>query len=92
MKIDTSTTAGKIQVMQAHADGKIIQVRVDRAGGWVEKEPRWNWTSIDYRIKPQTLHQAAQDSINYDEEHTEYVDGYHAGAEFGAQWQKEKDL
>jgi hypothetical protein len=61
--IDTSTTAGKIAVMQAHAaDWKSVEVRERSPNGRWEKltdqeprqgdEPAWNWWRFDYRIAP----------------------------------------
>ena len=65
MKIDTSTTAGKIAVMQAYEDGKEVQVR-DASScvvGWgkiFHNPPKWSWHDSDYRIKPQTVEEAAK--------------------------------
>ena len=87
MKIDTSTTAGKIQVMQAFEDGKKIEGACE--SGWLHitgGTPTWNWSAGNYRIKPQTVEDA--------------YDAYMRGIEFldtqssfiaGAEWQKEQD-
>jgi len=96
MKIDTSTTVGKIAVMQHFSDGKTIQFDNADSSSWIdfnqsEGEVDWDWGNYDYRIKPKTLNEAATLSIKYNVEHCEYVDGYHAGAIFGAQWQREQD-
>jgi len=55
MEIDTTTTAGKIAVMQAFEDGKVIESRMKPLpDNWtVAKPPVWNWMSMDYRIKPE---------------------------------------
>lgn len=48
------TTKEKIEVMQAFADGKQIQTRsVLSNSDWVDmnREPSWNWTINNYRIK-----------------------------------------
>ena len=91
-KIDTITTAGKVAVMEAEESGKEIEATRYDPNGWFDPLAiSWNWSKFNYRIKPQTLHQAARESIEYNSEHTQYVDGYHAGAKFGAKWQREQD-
>lgn len=50
------TTEEKIKVMQAYADGKQIEMRLSHLiidGAWVscEKEPAWDWDTMEYRIK-----------------------------------------
>lgn len=54
MIIDTSTTHGKILVMQAHMEGAELQCR--KAGGFPVWECAdavvWDWLRYDYRIKP----------------------------------------
>jgi len=51
-----STLAEKIAVMQAHADGKVIQFRGSSCHGphvWTDVlQPLWAWNSRDYRVKP----------------------------------------
>lgn len=93
MKIDTSTTAGKIEVMQASEKNRTIQRKIHPQAPWTDSlNTNWDWISNDYRIKPQTLNEAARLSLVKSKvEHFQYVDGYHAGAIFGAQWQREKD-
>lgn len=89
MKIDTSTTAGKIQVMQAFDDGKAIEKYVD--GHWcgvISKSPTWGWTSYSYRIKPQTLEDAVSEAI--DSEIPELQKSEIGWARFGAKWQMAK--
>lgn len=50
------TTQEKIAVMQAHVDGKTIQVYSYSNGGWSESyDPRWNWTDFTYRIAPELI-------------------------------------
>lgn len=51
--IDTSTTAGKIAVMQEFERGHKVQFKKS----WMEKyedaaEPTWDWSAGDYRLKP----------------------------------------
>jgi hypothetical protein len=48
------TTKEKIEVMQAHLDGKDIECRESGEHEWENintKEPVWNWVHFDYRIK-----------------------------------------
>lgn len=54
-EIDTSTTAGKIAVMQAHEGGKKIQALfVAPNTEWHDSpHPSWDWANFDYRIKPE---------------------------------------
>ena len=65
MKIDTDTTAGKIAVMQAQLNGQTIQANNGDNFGWISiptnKNPLWKWSKFDYRIKPQTVEEAAID-------------------------------
>lgn len=49
-----TTTQEKIAVMQAHVDGKKIQIYSN--GSWSESyDPRWNWTDFDYRVAPELI-------------------------------------
>lgn len=62
---DTSTTAGKIAVMQqAHDDGRNVQYRFRRKEmDWefVGGRPLWDWDTTDYRIaQPPALRTALQ--------------------------------
>lgn len=62
-EIDTSTTAGKIAVMQAFQDGKKIE-RLIIADMWLPvTDPLWDWSAFDYRIAKQqnTRHLLASD-------------------------------
>lgn len=57
MTIDTSTTAGKIAVMQAYERGEEIEWRPSECIGhpWQSPPcsgPAWGWSNTDYRIKP----------------------------------------
>ncbi len=55
---DTSTTAGKIAVMQAYERGEPCEWRPRPLVGpyidWqpVVQQPQWNWCNTDYRIAP----------------------------------------
>lgn len=53
MKVfDTSTTAGKAEVMLASANGESVQISGQKSGGWVDAAfPRWDWATFTYRIK-----------------------------------------
>lgn len=50
--IDTSTTEGKIAVMQAFVDGKKIKARLRSEEKWFELDgiPSWEWVLYDYAI------------------------------------------
>lgn len=71
--IDTSTTAGKISVMQqAHDDGRNVQYRFKKKEmGWefVGGRPLWDWDTTDYRIAPPpapiSALQGARDAIRH---------------------------
>lgn len=62
MTIDTSTTAGKIAVMQHYEDGGSIQARFRDSDDvrWSVPESKltrgedvtWDWRSLDFRIEP----------------------------------------
>lgn len=92
--IDTSTTEGKIEVMQAAIDGKAIEcITVDHDDFYdVSNNLAWDWLMFTYRIKPQTVKEAAIESSvdriceTYGETHN-YIAGFKAGAE----WQKEQE-
>lgn len=54
-EIDTSTTAGKIAVMQAFVYGKEIESRALPSGSWSKNfDPTWCWQLRDYRIAPES--------------------------------------
>jgi hypothetical protein len=41
-----------IAVMQAAADGKVIEASRKAAGNWIQvNNLLWNWTDFDYRVK-----------------------------------------
>lgn len=54
---DTSTTAGKIAVMQAHERGEKIECKLRNGAliGWFSADAGelvWDWKNVDYRIAP----------------------------------------
>lgn len=59
MSIDTSTTAGKIAVMQHYEGGGYIQSRMKNEGRWSGKFAKstlvrdcdWNWEHLEYRVE-----------------------------------------
>lgn len=56
--IDTTTTEGKIKVMQAHAEGRRIATCSKQEYTWTEAErPTWNWGTHNYAVvkEPRTL-------------------------------------
>ena len=92
MKIDTSTTAGKIEVMQAFIDGKGIEGKAIVNDKWIRISPStWDWKNLDYRIAPQTVEEAARESGR--ERFYETNDQYEAhmsGFVRGSKWKKEQ--
>lgn len=60
MTVDTTTTAGKIAVMQAYLDGQEVHVRIKGSSEWhrvypagnAASEPEWDWPGNEYRLKP----------------------------------------
>lgn len=90
MSIDTSTTAGKIAVMQAYEDGQLIQSNHDDPNGWFTPLGiSWNWVNHDYRIKPQTVEEAAK--IYATTPKASLVNAAEYDFKQGAKWQKEQD-
>lgn len=48
------TIQEKIDAMTAFRDGKEIEFRIIDSGKWIEsREPNWDFTSFEYRIKPE---------------------------------------
>jgi len=98
--IDTSTTSGKIQVMQAKENGKVIEYKViDVDDLWCQEAScSWNWGDIKYRIKPQTLEEAIEEAISNlawiqcrSDIHSELTCAFNFGVNFLVNWQKEQD-
>ena len=89
MKIDTSTTEGKIAVMQAYNDGRAIQYKTGCTNweGCTFGVPSWEWGYADYRIKPETVEEAAKIYDPRLEDFSTFENAFKAGAE----WQKEQD-
>lgn len=60
------TTQEKIEVMRAYLDGKDIQIRCKTDTEWenwvVRGEPKWNWDTLDYRIKPESTYRPYRDT------------------------------
>jgi len=95
MKIDTSTTTGKIELMQEfQVNGKEVQAK-DKAikgEGWFEPSfITWNWDGLDYRIKPQTVEEAAEEcSFKYfDGETHNRSESFETGFCYGVKWRDE---
>ena len=93
VKIDTSTTAGKIVVMQAFDDGKQIQCMLNcEEIIWVDFNNAgraiWNWEKFKYRVKPETVEDASLEYVKdiFTPTCYEVRDGFKAGAK----WQKEQ--
>lgn len=57
--MNTSTLAGKIEVMQAALEGKRIQYRPAHLRnqpdnpGWHTCTPGWNWAMYEFRVEPE---------------------------------------
>lgn len=52
-QIDTSTTAGKAEVMRLAAEGRRVAYSVKGAPAWMEcpgEQLSWNWVAVDYAI------------------------------------------
>jgi len=61
---DTAATKGNMEVMQAYVDGKKIQMKQHGSDDvWltVGGAPIWNWSGLEYRIRPQTVEEAANE-------------------------------
>ena len=60
------TTQEKIEIMQAYAEGKKIQVRIIGTEKWkdwtISEEPKWDWPHNDYRIKPELTYRPYKDA------------------------------
>ena len=48
--IDTSTTAGKAEVMRLAAEGRRVVQRTSMIYKWMEIQPCWNWSAVEYAI------------------------------------------
>lgn len=52
-----------IEVMQAYDEGKEIQYKPVAGGSWHdEAEPSWNFSILDYRIKPDSKYRPYKDT------------------------------
>lgn len=50
-QIDTSTTAGKAEVMRLAAEGRMLAVKPAGAVSWLKiVEVSWDWSTFDYAI------------------------------------------
>ena len=91
-KIDTSTTAGKIKVMQACDDGYTLQYKhilSDVLHDFNNKNPFWNWVECDYFIKPQTAEEAAKESWRNNYLFSSAKHSFLKAFELGAKWREE---
>lgn len=49
--IDTSTTAGKAEVMRLADEGRKVAKKAGNDRGWIDcPDPVWNWPNVDYAI------------------------------------------
>jgi hypothetical protein len=90
MKIDTSTTAGKIAVQQAWIEGKVIKYKCFKSEITrtlsKNRQPMWAWDKNRYFIVPQTAKEGFEE-LYRNMENLEY----HKFFEGGVEWQKEQD-
>jgi hypothetical protein len=60
------TTQEKIEVMQAYAEGRKIQMRPKEFKEWddwgISEEPEWDWCLNEYRIKPESTYRPYKDT------------------------------
>lgn len=50
-QIDTSTTAGKAEVMRLAAEGRKVAQRTFPGEAWIaQRSPAWAWPTVDYAI------------------------------------------
>lgn len=55
-QIDTSTTAGKAEVMRLAAEGRKVAQRTFPNEAWIEqRSPAWAWPTVDYAIIAEPL-------------------------------------
>lgn len=94
MKTDTSTTAGKIEIMLHFTRGGTIQFDNADQSSWIdfnksEGEIDWDWNSYNYRIKPKTVGEAAEVSVEgmYDGMGVS-IAAYKDGFKDGAKWRE----
>ena len=84
------TTLEKIAIMQAFEDGKSIKCSYGNVSWSYVSNPQWNWEQADYRVKPETLEDAASKYCAYWEvaelEKTAIKNTFKSGAK----WQKEQ--
>lgn len=58
-QIDTSTTAGKAEVMRLAAEGRKVAQRTFPNEAWIEqRSPAWAWPTVDYAIISKPVGQA----------------------------------
>ena len=88
MKIDTSTAAGKDKKLSslylARSEGKIIQHR-DIVGKWFDT-PLLSQISYSFRIKPQTVEEAAKEYVNGSKRAIQPIGSMFSA---GAKWREE---
>lgn len=53
--IDTSTTEGKADVMRLAAEGRRVVQRTSMIYRWMEIQPCWNWSAVEYAIIAETV-------------------------------------
>ena len=83
------TTLEKIAVMQACEEGKTIEIFANDR--WeVVIAPLWDWFNADYRVKPETLEDAASKYCEYWEVSVLEKVAVKNTFKAGAKWQKEQ--
>lgn len=49
--VDTSTTGGKVYVMESFMNGESLEFKIRGPSEWTKcREPQWDWYAYDYRI------------------------------------------
>jgi len=93
MKIDTTTTTGKILLMQeCDFNKKAVQRKPHDETEWLDViKPNWNWGTCDFRLKPKTIEEASHNSYFLSDPFPNQCNAYQEGARFGVEWQKDQD-
>jgi len=90
MSINTSTTAGKIMVMQASEAGKVIQ-QSQEGGEWHTLiNPLWDWCESEYRVKPETVEEAIKEFSKTGVAMACSITSLEIGFKAGAKWKEDQ--
>ena len=68
------TTKEKIEIMDAYDKGESIEYRIKGYTVWVdEKNPVWDWASLEYRVKPKAKFKVGDEIVFKEDEKTPLV-------------------